>query len=155
MIWNTSDLSVSHLGRATAIFVVDRCQFGPNYSFGLKLSLWPVPDWLAVQLSKAVFFLTLHVSINDLIDCITVCIITQPCHSHFCCWLLPIWPLLGFGLKMELMTCADLVGATTSKTVFFLTLHVSINDMKHFLTVCITPQPCHSSVCCWLLPILP
>ena len=38
-----------------------------------------------------------------------------------------------------------------SKDVFFLILYDSINDMKHFLTVCITPQPCHSHfvvVCC-------
>ena len=37
------------------------------------------------------------------------------------------------------------------KDVFLLILYNSINDMKHFLTVCITPQPCHSHfvvVCC-------
>ena len=26
----------------------------------------------------------------------TVCITPQPCHSHFCCWFLPIWPKLDF-----------------------------------------------------------
>ena len=26
----------------------------------------------------------------------TVSITPQPCHSHFCCWLLPIWPKLDF-----------------------------------------------------------
>ena len=58
-------MSASHLSRATAIFVVDCCQFGLNWMFGLKLSLWPVPDWLAVQWSKSVFLLTLYDSIND------------------------------------------------------------------------------------------
>ena len=33
---------------------------------GLKWSLWPVPAWLALQRSKAVFLLTLYVSINDM-----------------------------------------------------------------------------------------
>ena len=33
---------------------------------GSEGSLWPVPDWLAVQRSKAVFFLALYVSINDM-----------------------------------------------------------------------------------------
>ena len=29
----------------------------------------------------------------------TGCITPQPCHSHFCCWWLPIWPYLDFGDK--------------------------------------------------------
>ena len=32
-------MSVLHLSRATAIFVVDGCQFGPNWIFGLKMEL--------------------------------------------------------------------------------------------------------------------
>ena len=145
-----------HLSRATAIFVVDGCQFGPSWIFGLKIelmvcaglvggtteqgylfndltcyykwyeillkflpltsavpqpfllliaanlalaeflgwkwSLWPVPAWLAVQQSKAVFSLTLHVGINNMKQFRTVSIEPMTCHSHFCCWLLPIWP---------------------------------------------------------------
>ena len=144
---------------------------------GWKWSLWPVPDWLAVQQSKAVFSLTLYDRINDMKLFRTVWITPQPCHSHFCCWMLPIWPNLDvwaengayglcrlgwryngeklsfywpymivpmirnsselyelhlsratsifvvdccqfdpswmFGLKMELMACASLVGGTT------------------------------------------
>ena len=52
--------------------------------------------FLTVQESKAVFFLTLYDSINDMKLFRTVCITPQPCHSHFCCWLLTIWPLLDF-----------------------------------------------------------
>ena len=32
-------MSASHLSRATAIFVVDGCQFGPSWIFGLKMEL--------------------------------------------------------------------------------------------------------------------
>ena len=39
MIQNTSELYESHLSRATAIFVVDGCQFGPSWMFGLKMDL--------------------------------------------------------------------------------------------------------------------
>ena len=80
---------------------------------GWKLSLLHVPAWLAVQRRKAVFFLTLYDSINDMKYFLTICIIPQPCHIYFCCWLLPIWS------KLDVYT---------------------INDMKHFLTVCITPN---------------
>ena len=156
MIWNISEIYTLHLSRATAIFVVDCCQFGPSWIFGLKMelmgcdvlvggttdqscifpdliwyyqwyeilphclhqtsamprpfllmiaanlalagflgwkwSLWPVPAWLAVQRSKAVFFLTLYDSINDMKYFLIVSTKPQPCHGHFCCWLLPIWP---------------------------------------------------------------
>ena len=39
IIWNTSALSASHLSSATAIFVVDGCQFGPSGIFWLKIEL--------------------------------------------------------------------------------------------------------------------
>ena len=37
--WNTSELAALHLIRATAIFVVDCCQFGPSWIFGLKMDI--------------------------------------------------------------------------------------------------------------------
>ena len=147
---------------------------------GWKWRLWRAPTWLVVQRIKAAFFMTLHVIINDMKYLRTVCIKPQPCHSQFCCWLLPIWPKLDvwaekgaydlcrigwrynranlslswpymilsmiwntcelsashlshataifivdgcqfgpswiFGLKMELMACADLVGVTTEQS---------------------------------------
>ena len=150
---------------------------------GWKWSLWPVPAWLALQRTKAVYFLTLYDSIIDMKHFQTVCITPHLCHSHFCCWLLPTWPKLGFwaenrayglcrlgwrynreklslywpymlasmmwntselsaphlssdtaifvvdgcqfgpscvfGLKMELMACADLVGGTTEQSCIF------------------------------------
>ena len=156
IIWNISELSSSHRSCATDIFVVDCCEFGPNWMFGLKMelmacaglvcgtpeqvccftelicyyqwyetllnclhhtsavpqpfllliaanltlagclgskwSLWPVPSWLVMQQSKSVFLLTLYNSIIDMKNFWTVFITPQLCHSHFCCWLLPIWP---------------------------------------------------------------
>ena len=37
MIFNTFKMSELHLSPATAIFVVDGCQFGPSWMFGLKI----------------------------------------------------------------------------------------------------------------------
>ena len=59
-------MSASHLSRATAIFVVDCCQFGPTWMFGLKMELRPVTAWLVVQWIKAVFFMTIYDSIDDM-----------------------------------------------------------------------------------------
>ena len=39
MIWNTSEISALHFSRATAILVVDCCQFGLKWIFGLKMEL--------------------------------------------------------------------------------------------------------------------
>ena len=55
-----------------------------------------MPSWLKVQQSKAVFLITLYDSIIDMKHFLNVSITPQPCHSHFCCWLLPIWPKLDF-----------------------------------------------------------
>ena len=56
MILNTYELSASYFSHATGIFVVDGCQFGPSWIFGLKLELMTCADLLAVQQSEAVFF---------------------------------------------------------------------------------------------------
>ena len=86
---------------------------------GWKWSLCPVPAWLVLLQSKAVFLLTLYDSINYMKYWLTVCITPQPCHSHFvvdCCQFCPSWI---FRLKMELMACADLVGGTTEQSCIF------------------------------------
>ena len=123
---------------------------------GWKWSLWPVPAWLEVQRSKAVFFLTLYDSIYYIKYCPTFCITPQPCHSHFCYWLLPIWPQLDvWAQKGAYGLCLLGWRYNWSKLYIFLTFHDSNNDMKHFRTVCITPQLRHSHFCCWWLPIWP
>ena len=37
-------MSTLHLSRATFIFVVDCCEFGPNWIFGLKIELMACAD---------------------------------------------------------------------------------------------------------------
>ena len=44
MIRSTSELAASHLSRATAIFVVDYCQFFPNWIFELKMEFLVCAD---------------------------------------------------------------------------------------------------------------
>ena len=44
MILNNSKLSASHLSLAIAIFVVDCCQLGPSWVFGLKMELMACAD---------------------------------------------------------------------------------------------------------------
>ena len=131
MIWNNSKQSPSKLSRATSFFVVDCCQCGAKLILGLKWSLWPVPTWLAVQRRKTVFFMTLYNFINAMKHLRSLCITTQPCHSHFFHWWPPIWCKLNSRVEMELMVCADLVGSTTEQNWFFLTLYNSMNYIKH------------------------
>ena len=123
---------------------------------GWKLSLWPVRAWLVLQRSKAVFFLTLYDSINDM-NYFRYCLhhtssVPQPflllisanlAQAGFLDWKLSLWSVPP-GLEVQ-----------QSKFVFLLTLYDIINDMKYLRTVAITPQPRHSHFCCWLLPNLP
>ena len=119
MIWYPSELSALHLIRATAIFFVDCCQFGPSWNFGLKMDTSAVPQpfllLITANLAQAGFWAEnwayglcrlgwrysgseLYFSWPYMIVSMiwntseTVSITPQPCHSHFCCWWLPIWP---------------------------------------------------------------
>ena len=53
-----------------------------------------MPTWLVVQRMKAVFLMTLYVNINDMNYFRINTIAPQPCHSHVCCVLLQIWPMV-------------------------------------------------------------
>ena len=90
MIWNISEMSALHLICATVIFVVDCCQFCSNWVFGLEMELMACADLVGVTTDEDFFFLFLYDSINGMKHFWTVWITTQPCHSNFCCWLLPI-----------------------------------------------------------------
>ena len=58
--------------------------------------------------------------------------------------------LAGFlGRKWSLWSVPTWLVVQRGKAVFIMTLNVIINDMIHFRTVSITPQPCHSHFCCW------
>ena len=56
MIGNTSELPASHLSRATAIFVVDGCQFGHNWIFGLKIKLMTCAELVGGTTEKSCIF---------------------------------------------------------------------------------------------------
>ena len=49
-------MSASHLRRATAIFVVDCCQFGPIWMFGLKMELIASVDLVGGATEKSCIF---------------------------------------------------------------------------------------------------
>ena len=51
-----SILSELHLSRATAIFVVDCCQFGPSWIFGLKMELMACADLVGVTTDQSCLF---------------------------------------------------------------------------------------------------
>ena len=115
-----------------------------------------MPTWLEVQQSRVVFFLTLCDSINDMK-------LFQKCFHHTSAVPLPSLLLIaanlaqdGFlGRKYSLWPVPAWLAVQRSKVVFFLTCYVIINDMKHFRTVSITPQLCHSHFCCWWVQIWP
>ena len=78
-------MSVLNLSRATAIFVVDCCQFGPSWIFGLKMELMTYAGLVGGAKEQSCLFLDLYVSINDMKYFLNVCIKSQPRHGHFCC----------------------------------------------------------------------
>ena len=59
-------MSALHLIRATGIFVVDGCQFGPSWIFGLKMELMACAGWVGGTTEQGCIFLTLYDSINDM-----------------------------------------------------------------------------------------
>ena len=49
-------MSELHLSRNTIIFVVDCCQFGPNWIFGLIMELMVCADWVGVTTAQSCIF---------------------------------------------------------------------------------------------------
>ena len=56
MILNIAELSTIHLIRATAIFVVDCCKFGPNWIFGVKMELMACATLVAGTMKQIYLF---------------------------------------------------------------------------------------------------
>ena len=150
IIWNASELSALNLSRATAILVVDCCQFGTSWIFGLKMDLMAYADLVCGKTEQSCIFIDLKwwfqlyetlpkLSPSHLSPATAILVVD-------CCQVGPSW-ILGWNWSLW--------PVPTWLSVFFMTLHVSINDIKNFWTVCITPQPCHSHFCCWWLPIWP
>ena len=156
MIWNSSELSALHLSHATFIFVVDGCKSGPRCIFGLKMEFMACVGLVGGTTEQICLFPDLiwyYKWYETLLNCL----------HHTLAVPQPILLLIAanlvlarfWGWKWSLWHVPAWLAVKRSKAVFFLTLNVSINDMKLFWTVCITPQPCHSHFCCWLLPIWP
>ena len=49
-------MSALHLSRATAIFVLDYCQFGPSWIFGLKRELMACADLVGGTTEQSCIF---------------------------------------------------------------------------------------------------
>ena len=62
--------------------------------------------------TENIFYLNLYDIINDMKLFRTVCITPQPYHSQFILDCCKLGPSSIFGLKLELMPCAGLVGST-------------------------------------------
>ena len=154
MIWNTSKLSVSHLSRATAIFVVDCCQFGASSILKLKVKLMAWSDLVGGTTNQISLFPDLIWYYNwygTLPNCLHhTSGVPQPFLLLIAANLALAWVL---GWKLSLWPVPTWMEVERSKAVFLLTLYDSINDMKHFQIVSISPQSCRSHFCCWLLPI--
>ena len=143
MIWNNSELSVLHtLAVPQPFLLLIAANLALTGFLGWKGSLWPVLTWLAVQRSKAVFLLALYVSINYMKIFVNICITTQPCHSHFCCWLLPIWPKLDFWAENGAYGLCQIGWRYNGAKLSFywpcMIVSMIINTSE---TVSITPQP--------------
>ena len=121
---------------------------------GWKWSLWPVPTWLVVQRSKAVFLITLNVSINDMKHFRAVYIIPQPCHSHFWRWFLSIWPELDDLALNGTYGLCQLGWWYNEEKLYFPWLYLIVS-MIWTPSELYPPQLCHSHFCCWLLQIWP
>ena len=138
----------------TVMFVVDCCQFGPKWMFGLKMELMACADLVGSRTEQICIFSSSYMIYQwyeTLLNCLHYTSdVPQP-------YLLLISANLALaGLlrwKLSLWPVPTWLSVQWSKYVFFLILYRSINDMKQFWTVCITSQPCHSHVCFWLLPI--
>ena len=119
MIWNTYKLSASQLSHATAIFLLMAANLALAGFLGWKWSLWPVPARLAVYWRISVFsWPYMIVSMIWNTSELFALHFSHATASFFdnCCQFGPNWM---FGMKMELMACADLVGGTTEQSCLF------------------------------------
>ena len=111
---------VLHLSPATAIFVVDCCQFGPRWMFWMKNGAYGL-FWIYLRYNGAKLSFSWRYMIVSII-----CNSSEISELHLsrataivvvdCCQFGPSWM---FGLKMDLMACVNLVGGTTEKISLF------------------------------------
>ena len=145
-----------HLSRATAILVVDCCQRGPSWIFGLKMKLMACANLVGGTTEQSCLFPDL-ICAYQWYEIIPNCLHnTSAVPQPFLLLIAANLALAGFlGWKWSLWPVPTWLAVQQSKSVFFLILYDSITDMKLFRTISITPQMCHSHFCCWLLQIWP
>ena len=156
MTWNNSTISALHLSCATVILFVDCCQFVPSLIYGLIIELMACANLVGsttVQNLSLSWSYMIVSMIWTLVNCLHyTSAVPQP-------FLLLIAANLAYagclGWNWSLCPVRDWLVLQRSKYVFYLMLYDIINDMKHWWTVCITPQPCHSHFWCWLILIRP
>ena len=149
-------MSPSQLSCATAIFVVDCCEFGPSWIFGLKMELMYCAGLVGGTTEKGCLFPELICYYKWYEILLKFPHLTSAVPQPFLLLIAANFALAGFlGWKWSLWTVPDWLELQQRKTVFYLALYDSINYMKYFCNFCITPQPCHSHFCCWLLSIWP
>ena len=132
MIWITFEISALHLSRATAILVVDWCQFGPSWIFGLKMELMAYASLIGGFTEQICLFpdITCYYKLYKMLqNCLHY---TSSVPQPFLLTISANLALAGFlGRQWSLWPVPTWSEVKQSKAVFFLTLYDSINDMKH------------------------
>ena len=139
-------MSALYLNQATAIFLLIAGNLAITGCLGWKWSLWPVPDWLAVQQSKAVFFLILYDSINDMkhfwnfpashLSRATAIFVVDCCQ---------FWSKLDFWAENGGYGLCRLGKRYNGAKLYFSWPYMIVLIIWNTSeTICITPQPCHS-----------
>ena len=126
-------LSELHLSPATAIFVVDWCQFGPSWSFGLKMELMAYAGLIGGFTEKICLLpdITCYYQLYEILqNCLHY---TSAVPQPFLLSIAANLAQAGFlGWKWSLWPVPTCLAVQQSKAVFLLTLNDGINDMKHF-----------------------
>ena len=150
IIWNTSKFSALYLSCGTIIFIVECCQFGPSWMFGLKMELMACTRLVGSTTEQSCIF-------PDLI-CQYHWYETIPSYLHYNSAVPQPFLLLiaanfaqsgCLGWKWILLPVATWLTVQRSRALFLLNLFDIINYMKHFWTVSITPPSYHIRF--WLL----
>ena len=90
MIWNTSkNFSITPQPCHSHFLLLIDVNLALAVFLGWKLALMASAGGTTEQ---RCILMTLYECINDMKYFWNVSITTQLCYSHFCCWLLPIWP---------------------------------------------------------------
>ena len=141
MVWNTSDMSASHLSHTTAMFVFYCYQIGPTYMFGLKMELMACAGLVGGTTEQSCILpgliwyyqwyeILLKLSSSHLSRATAIFVVD-------CCQFGPIWM---FGLKMEIMGCAGWEVMVTVRN-YFISLILSYKDRKNrYFVYCTTNQ---------------